>query len=122
MMRVAYVNIFVTDLSRSVEFYRNLLGLDLQFSSEEHGFASFGAGGVRLGIALPGSDHQELVGRHTGVGIEVADLEAEHIRLSGLGVRFIMPPTNQAWGGFMALFADPDGNVFYLDQLKVDRS
>jgi len=41
MMRVAYVNIFVADLSRSVEFYRNLLGLDLQFSLKEHGFASF---------------------------------------------------------------------------------
>jgi predicted enzyme related to lactoylglutathione lyase len=29
-----------------------------------------------------------------------------------------MPPTDQPWGGFMATFADPDGNVFYLDQLR----
>jgi len=29
MMRGAYVNIFLSDLSRSVEFYQDLLGLDL---------------------------------------------------------------------------------------------
>ncbi len=28
-----------------------------------------------------------------------------------------MAPQKQPWGGFMALFADPDGNVFYLDQI-----
>ncbi len=26
-----------------------------------------------------------------------------------------MPPTKQPWGGYMALFADLDGNIFYLD-------
>jgi predicted enzyme related to lactoylglutathione lyase len=29
-----------------------------------------------------------------------------------------MAPTKQPWGGFMAMFVDPDGNVFYLDQLR----
>lgn len=118
-MKVSYVNVFVSDLSRAVEFYRDLLGFDLQFSSEEHGYASFATGGVRLGIALPGPDHPELVGRHTGVGMEVADLEVEYIRLSELGVAFTMSPTKQPWGGFMAQISDPDGNIFYLDQISV---
>ena len=34
------------------------------------------------------------------------------------GVQFTMQPTKQPWGGFMAMFTDPDGNVFYLDQLR----
>mgnify|MGYP000928136420 CR=1 FL=1 len=116
-MQVAYVNVFVNDLDRAVAFYRDALGLTLEFSSEAHGYASFAAGPVRLGLALPGADQAGLVGRHTGVGLQVDDLEAEHARLSGLGVRFTMPPTRQPWGGFMALIADPDGNVFYLDQV-----
>jgi len=33
------------------------------------------------------------------------------------GVRFTMEPEKQPWGGFMGMFADPDGNVFYLDEL-----
>lgn len=121
-MHVSYVNVFVRDLDQATAFYRDALGLPLQFASPEHGYASFGAGPVRLGIAVPGPDQDALVGRHTGVGFEVADLEGEHARLSALGVRFTMPPTQQPWGAFMALVADPDGNVFYLDQAAPDRA
>lgn len=117
-MQIAYVNVFVTDLTRATEFYRDTLGLQLQYSSAEHGYASFSAASVRLGVAVPGPDHAQLVGRHTGVGLGVADLEGEHKRLSGLGVRFAMPPTRQPWGGFMALISDADGNIFYLDQVS----
>lgn len=115
-MNLAYVNVFVSDLAAATAFYRDSLGLPLQFASAEHGYASFSAGAVRLGLAVPGPDQPGLVGRHTGVGFEVPDLAAEHTRLAGLGVRFTMPPTRQPWGGFMAMIADPDGNIYYLDQ------
>lgn len=120
-MQVAYVNIFVTNLERATAFYRDILGLPLQFSSQEHGYSSFTAGSIRLGVVQAGAEHASLVGRHTGVGLEVADLEAEHARLVGLGVHFTMPPTRQPWGGFMAMIADPDGNVFYMDQASAAR-
>ena len=29
-----------------------------------------------------------------------------------------MEPAKQPWGAVMALFEDPDGNVFYLDELQ----
>ena len=51
----------------------------------------------------------------------MSDLEAEHARLSRLGVSFAMPPTRQPWGGFMALFSDPDGNLYYLDEVAAAR-
>ena len=37
--------------------------------------------------------------------------------LAAKGVTFTMAPEKQPWGGFMAMFADPDGNVFYLDEV-----
>lgn len=117
-MKLSYVNVFVSELDQAIEFYQDKLGLELEFSSAEHGYASFNAGSVRLGIAVSGPDHGDLVGRHTGVGLAVADLAAEHGRLSQLGVHFTAPPTRQPWGGFMALMADPDGNVFYLDEVS----
>lgn len=117
-MQISYVNVFVRDLKEATMFYRDKLGLQLKFSSAEHGYASFSAGDVRLGVSVPGTDQAPLVGRHTGVGFEVPDLEAAHARLSGLGVRFTMPPTRQPWGGFMAMISDTDGNVFYLDQVS----
>ena len=115
-MKIAYVNVFVTDLERAARFYQHTLGLELQEMDVALQFAAFTAGPVRLGIAVAGSGHADLVGRHTGVGFAVDDLEAEHARLVPLGVEFPMPPSRQPWGGFMALFADPDGNVYYLDQ------
>lgn len=121
-MQIAYVNVFVSDLDRAVSFYRAKLGLTLEHSSPEHGYASFRAGSVRLGLAVAGPGQEELVGRHTGIGLSVSDLEAEHSRLMERGVTFAMPPTKQPWGGFMALAADPDGNVFYIDQVAAVHS
>lgn len=118
-MKIAYVNVFVSDLSRALAFYKDALGLGIQFSSPEHGYASLAAGEIRLGLAVPNREQADLIGRHTGIGLEVTDLEEAHVRLSNLGVTFTMPPTKQPWGGFMALVSDPDGNVFYLDQVAV---
>ncbi len=115
-----YVNVFVSDLARAVAFYRDVLGLPLQLHEEAHGYASFAPEGIRLGLArvAPGEpESAALVGRHTGVGFGVPDLDAAHRELVAKGVRFTMAPSKQPWGGYMATFADPDGNVFYLDRL-----
>ena len=120
-MNIAYVNVFVADLERSIDFYSKL-GLKLTLSADEHGYASFDAGPVSLGLAVPGAEQGELVGRHTGVGFAVDDLVKEHARLEGIGVEFTTPPTKQPWGGFMATFADPDGNIYYLDEVSAAHS
>ncbi len=116
-MRCAYVNVFVSDLDRATAFYGGTLGLALASCEPDHGYASFHAGPVSLGVALADETQADLVGRHTGVGWAVSDLEVEYIRLSGLGVEFPMLPSRQPWGGFMAMFADPDANLFYLDEI-----
>ena len=116
-MEIRYANVFVSDLARAVVFYRDVLGLPCTESDESFGYASFDAGPTRLGVAVVGEEQAELLERHTGIGFMVEDLEAEHRRLAEAGVVFPMPPERQPWGGFMALFADPDGNVFYLDSL-----
>jgi catechol 2,3-dioxygenase-like lactoylglutathione lyase family enzyme len=119
-MQIAYVNVYVTDLDRSLEFFERTLGLPRQFADPRFGYASFDAGPIRLGIARVDPEDEAtrgLVGRQTGVGFAVADLVARHQELAAKGVAFPMPPAKQPWGGFMGLFADPDGNLFYLDQV-----
>jgi predicted enzyme related to lactoylglutathione lyase len=116
-----YVNVFVRDLGRAIEFYGEALGLELRHANREHGYASFDAGPVSLGLAEvrdPSGEAAPPVGRHTGIGLGVADLLAAYEQLRARGVRFTLPPEKQPWGGFMAVFADPDGNLFYLDQLR----
>jgi hypothetical protein len=36
----------------------------------------------------------------------------------GERVKFVEEPKKQYWGGYAALFADPDENLFYLVQVK----
>lgn len=118
--KIGYVNLFVTDLDASVAFYRDVLGLRVEMEDGGFGYASFDAGPVRLGLAQvdASGDQGALAGRHTGIGLCVADLAEISRELEARGVAFIEKPTRQPWGGFMALIADPDGNVLYLDEVQ----
>jgi len=116
-LRLWYVNVFVSDLARAVEFYQKALGLELKFVADEHGYASFASNGLGFGLARVEAG-SPLLGQHTGVGWGVSDVDTSYAELRGKGVHFTMPPTLQPWGGYMAMFADPDGNLFYLDQAR----
>src|SRR5436309_9108737 len=94
--RVWYVNIFVRDFDRAVDFYQRALGLPLKFRHDEFGYASFetGAAGLALARIDPNDATQtQLVGRHTGVGLGVPDIQAAYKELTGKGVKFTMPPS-----------------------------
>ncbi len=114
-MRLWYVNLFVADFDRALAFYEEVLGFTAESRDAQFGYASFATADVRFAIVQ--AEGGELVGRHTGIGFGVEDLAASHRRLEAQGVEFTMAPEKQPWGGFMAMFRDPDGNTFYLDQL-----
>jgi lactoylglutathione lyase len=106
------VAIFVSDIGRAVEFYRDKLGLPMT----KHG--SFGAefleGETHLGVhPAVHSEAKSLVGRHTGITLFVPDLLHYCGVLHDRGVRFKTEPTQQSWG-IMAMVVDPDGNVIAL--------
>jgi len=113
-VKIGYVNVRVSDFERALEFYQKTLELPLKLADREFGYASFLAGPINLGVAK--DDDAARVGGHTGVGFVVEDLDERYAELAARGVRFTMKPEKQPWGGYMSLFADPDGNVFYLDQ------
>jgi lactoylglutathione lyase len=110
---VEYVNVFVTDFDRAVDFYANTLGLTLTMKDEAFKYASFSTG--ESALAIVETDDAALVGRHTGIGLMVKDLDAAFGELKDVA-NFVDPPTKQPWGGYMAMLSDPDGNIFYFDQ------
>ncbi|MGA0238507.1 MAG: VOC family protein [Acidimicrobiales bacterium] len=64
-MNIGYVNLYVDDLDAAVSFYEGHLGFELRFRDDAHGYASFDAGAVSLGIATidPSTpDHIATVG------------------------------------------------------------
>jgi predicted enzyme related to lactoylglutathione lyase len=106
------VAIFVSDIARATEFYRDHLGLPI---TKEGSFgAEFFGDGTRIGVhPAVHPDAKALVGRHTGITLYVSGLLHYCGELHDRGVRFIAEPTQQAWG-IMAMVADPDGNVLAL--------
>ena len=114
--RVAHITVYGRDLKRMIAFYSDTLGLPLLAHDEAFHYARVDGGSVRIGLGA-GEPNPELgvyVGVHTGIGFEVADLDAAYEALKAKGVTFSMPPKRQGWGGHMAMFLDPDGNVLQL--------
>ena len=116
--RIGYINVHVRQFDRAVAFYRDVLGFKLKSSDAAFHFAAFDVDGMRFAVAADGPDAQDDASRPdrlTGIGIVVDDVDAAYQEMKAKGARFTMAPSRQPWGGYMAMFADPDGNVFYLD-------
>ena len=106
------VAIFVNDIGRAIEFYRDALRLPL---TKQGSFgAEFLEGQTHVGVhPAVHPEAKALVGRHTGITLFVPDLLHFCGDLHARGVRFMAEPTQQSWG-IMAMVADPDGNVLAL--------
>lgn len=114
---IAAVRVFVSDLDRARGFYQGTLGLPLR--SEAGEALVFDAGNCILIVEHCDAEEDKahrLVGRFTGISFGVPDIAAAHRRLSEQQVPFDGPPITQDWGGQLAHFSDPDGNILTLVQ------
>jgi predicted enzyme related to lactoylglutathione lyase len=119
---IGYITLGVIDYRRSIAFFRDVIGFPLLIDDEKFQFARFQAGGVTFALVGGAGKEREARGDvHAGIAICVPDVDAAYRELSAKGVRFTMPPSKQPWGGYMALFADPDGNVFHLDTVQAQQ-
>jgi lactoylglutathione lyase len=113
--KVDYVMVNVSDMRRSVEFYRDTLGLRLKFDSPA--WSEFDTGATTLalhaGTRAAGSETATQPGPAAGtcaLGFSVPDLNSTYAELRERGARFVMPPTEQANEGIrLAVCIDPDG-------------
>ncbi|MBP7403104.1 MAG: VOC family protein, partial [Clostridia bacterium] len=48
--------------------------------------------------------------------VQVADVDAEHERITALGAVIIEPPASYPWGSRSMEFRDPDGNIINFFQ------
>lgn len=116
-MRVYGVRIFVDDLVAAHRFYAETLELPVAWEMVDQGVAGFDAGGVTLIVEHQEPDDNEgraLVGRFVGLSLAVDDIDATWRQLVARGVTFTSPPKEQFWGGVLAHFRDPAGNVLTL--------
>ena len=97
-------------------FYRDRLGLTPRSSKSD--FINFDWDGVRLSVSV----HDRVTGTSKDpfrimINLAVDDVRAVHARLTSAGVVFVRTPETEDWGGQVASFFDPDGNLLQLMQL-----
>lgn len=123
-MRIGFLRVFVSDFEKSLVFYRDTLGMKLDFTDQTNWAQFFSGKDVSLAIELCDPNKLEqgskLVGRFVGVTLIVDDLDATYADLCSRGVGFSSKPELQPWGGKVAHFRDPDGNVLTLMQSRED--
>lgn len=115
--RLHTVRIYAGDYAAGFAFYSSILGLPVKSGGPEGPFALFDLGSAQLALERIPPQHpayEELVGRFSGVSLMVADLNALHDELVAKGVEFMAPPQRQSWGGGIAHFRDPAGNIVSL--------
>ena len=103
-MKLNYVIKFVSDMTRAVSFYRDVLGLPLKFESP--GWTEFTTGETTLALH-PASDKNPAGTLQLGFG--VADVQTFYNKMVGSGVEFTMRPTKSEFGALLARFLDSEG-------------
>jgi catechol 2,3-dioxygenase-like lactoylglutathione lyase family enzyme len=117
----------VADFARSLAFYRERLGFELEASYEDPPYATLVRAGARLSLAEQGHPAEDRPGvsmvapldRSALAAIlvlEVADCLGAHRELAAAGVPFLAEPYSPPWGGHRCFALDPDGNLIELEQ------
>lgn len=107
-----------SDLARSRRWYRDVLGLATyrEFGDPDNLSVVFFLGGGFLELSGSG----EPAASNVAVWLQVADVAAEHERLTALGATIKREPTQEPWGLIEMWLADPDGLPIVLVEVPDD--
>ena len=123
--RISAVSVVVSDQDRSLAFYSQKLGFELQMDAPmgQSRWIQLAPKGAQTSLVLgkPTEDMppeiyqrtKSMMGGFTNFIFEVDDLEASYRELSARGVEFVDTPAQQPWG-WWATIKDPDGNIIGL--------
>jgi lactoylglutathione lyase len=116
---LGHVILYVSDLAASVEFYRDVAGLEHRFT--DAGYAEFGTGTTRFALyerrrAEWLTGHPVTPGPAGEVVLIVGDVDAVAMVLHDRGVPLLAEPVDRPWGHRTLHIADPDGFVVEFAQ------
>jgi catechol 2,3-dioxygenase-like lactoylglutathione lyase family enzyme len=117
----------VADVGRSVAFYRDRVGFDVEALYDDPPYATLALAGARLSLAEQGHPAEDRPGvemtapadparANVVLVVEVDDARAAHARLADEGVRFLAEPYEPPWGGCRFFCVDPDGYLVEFEQ------
>ena len=123
--KIEAIVLFVRDLTTCTTFYRDTF--KLQYQGSDAASASFLLEEGLYLILLSPEGAADLLGMQVNelkieggqrglLAASVADVDAAYEELKVKGTTLVRPPTDQSWGLRTAHFADPEGNLWEINQ------
>lgn len=117
----------VTDVERSLAFYRELIGFEVEATYDDPPYATLALAGTRLSLAEQGHPAEDRPGvtmtapedpskANVVLVVEVDDARAVYAELEDKGARFLAEPYEPPWGGCRFFCVDPDGYLVEIEQ------
>lgn len=104
--------VYVSDLERSVEFYRDRIGLPVKFATSD-GWVEFDLGKTSFAILQRPTGKGPVVPQKTRIMFQTDDINTDKERLLEAGVVLIGDIRRESYG-FLLTFEDPDGHWLEL--------
>jgi lactoylglutathione lyase len=115
------ITLFVDDLPRAAEFYRDVFGLGAIHQDDDS--TAFGFGNTVINLLRSPAAHELIEparvadaasGSRMQLTVEVDDVDATCAALAEFGVTLLNGPMDRPWGIRTAAFADPAGHVWEI--------
>ncbi len=117
----------VSDVDRSLAFYRDLVGFEVEATYDDPPYATLVLAGTRLSLAAQGHPAEDRPGvtmiapedpskANVVLVVEVEDARARYVELEREGARFLAEPYEPPWGGCRFFCIDPDGYLVEIEQ------
>lgn len=115
MLNLNSLIVFSEDPKKLADFYQKILEKDPDMTDGD--YIGFTTGKAFLSFG----PHEKVKGKSANperimLNFETTDVKGEFERIKGLGAEVIAEPyqMGEDWDGWIATFADPDGNYFQL--------
>jgi catechol 2,3-dioxygenase-like lactoylglutathione lyase family enzyme len=117
----------VSDVDRSLAFYRDLIGFEVEATYDDPPYATLTLAGTRLSLAEQGHPAEDRPGvamkapedpnrANVVLVVEVEDARTRYAELEAKGARFLAEPYEPPWGGCRFFCVDPDGYLVEIEQ------
>jgi lactoylglutathione lyase len=113
--KISAVVLLVSNVKRSINFYKNILGLPVKRQSKD--WTEFFSNGTVLALHPAKKKDKLKSGSSMLVGFMVSDLDFSVKQLKRKRVKFFKQPKNEPFGKH-TIILDPDGHLISIAELK----